>query len=118
MSIFNLFSRKDINDGVEHYRKDDRAVMLDVRTEEEFSEGHIEGSLNLPVGEIDRTATVISDKSVPIYVYCRSGNRSARAVAYLKGNGYASVHDIGGILSYNGKIVKQQITRIAIYDKE
>ena len=64
MSIFNLFSRKDINEGVVKYRKEDNAVPLDVRTEEEFSEGHIEGSLNLPIGETDRAATVISDKSV------------------------------------------------------
>lgn len=106
MSIFNLFSRKDINDGVEQYRKEDNAVLLDVRTDEEFSEGHIEGSLNLPIGEIDRAATVIPDKSIPIYIYCRSGNRSARATAYLKGNGYTSVYDIGGIISYKGKIVK------------
>ena len=106
MSIFNLFSRKDINDGVEQYRKEDNAVLLDVRTDEEFSEGHIEGSLNLPIGEIDRAATVIPDKSVPIYVYCRSGNRSARAAAYLKRNGYTKVNDIGGILSYNGTLVK------------
>ena len=105
MSIFNPFSRKDINDGVKQYRKEDNAVLLDVRTEEEFSEGHIEGSLNLPSGEIDRVAALITDKSTPIYVYCRSGNRSARAAAYLKGNGYTSVYDIGGILSYKGKIV-------------
>ena len=106
MSIFNLFSRKDINEGVVQYRKEDNAVLLDVRTEEEFSEGHVEGSLNLPIGEIDRAATLIPDKSVPIYVYCRSGNRSARATVYLKGNGCANVHDIGGILSYKGEIVK------------
>ena len=106
MSIFNLFSRKDINEGVAQYRKEDRAVLLDVRTEEEFSEGHIEGSLNLPIGEIDRAETLIPDKSVPIYAYCRSGNRSARAAAYLKGNGYTKVNDIGGILSYNGTLVK------------
>ena len=106
MSIFNIFSRKDINDGVEQYRREDNAVLLDVRTDGEFAEGHIEGSLNLPIVEIDRAATMIPDKSVPIYVYCRSGNRSARAAAYLKGNGYPSVYDIGGILSYKGKIVK------------
>ena len=106
MSIFNLFSRKDINEGVVQYRKEDNAVLLDVRTEEEFSEGRIEGSLNLPIGEIDRATTLIPDKSVPIYVYCRSGNRSARAAAYLKGNGYTKVNDIGGILSYNGTLVK------------
>ena len=105
MSIFNLFSRKNINDGVEQHRKEDNAVLLDVRTDEEFSEGHIEGSLNLPIGEIDIAATLIPDKSVPIYIYCRSGNRSARAAAYLKGKGYASVYDIGGIISYKGKIV-------------
>ena len=105
MSIFNLFSHKNINEGVVQYRKEDNAVLLDVRTDEEFSEGHIERSLNLPIGEIDRAATLIPDKSVPIYVYCRSGNRSARADAYLKGNGYVSVYDIGGIISYKGKIV-------------
>ncbi len=87
MSIFNIFARKDINDGVEQYRKADKAVLLDVRTKEEFSEGHIEESLNLPIGEIDRAATLIPDKSTPLYVYCRSGKRSARAVAYLRGNG-------------------------------
>ena len=106
MSIFNLFSRKDINEGVVQYRKEDNAVLLDVRTKEEFSEGHIEGSLNLPIGEIDRAVALIPDKSVPIYVYCRSGNRSARAATYLKGNGYTSVYDIGGIISYKGKVVK------------
>ena len=106
MSIINLFSRKDINEGVVQYRKEDRAVLLDVRTEEEYSEGHIEGSLNLPIGEIDRAATLIPDKSVPIYVYCSSGKRSERAAAYLKGNGYTKVNDIGGILSYNGTLVK------------
>ena len=106
MSILNLFSRKNINEGVVQYRKEDNAVLLDVMTDEEFSEGHIEGSLNLPIGEIDRAATLIPDKSVPIYVYCRSGNRSARAVAYLRGNGYTDAYDIGGIIAYKGKIIK------------
>lgn len=106
MSIFNIFARKDINDGVEQYRKAEKAVLLDVRTKEEFSEGHIEESLNLPIGEIDRAATLIPDKSTPLYVYCRSGKRSARAVAYLKGNGYTDAYDIGGIIAYKGKIIK------------
>ena len=55
---------------------------------------------------MDRAGTVITDKDVPIYVYCRSGKRSERATAYLKGNGYTKVNDIGGILSYNGMLVK------------
>ena len=55
---------------------------------------------------MDRAGTVITDKDVPIYVYCRSGKRSERAAAYLKGNGYTKVNDISGILSYNGTLVK------------
>ena len=106
MKFFNLFVRKDINEGIERYLKEENAVLLDVRTSEGYADGHIEGSINLPIGEIDRAGTVITDKDVPIYVYCRSGKRSERAAAYLKGNGYTKVNDIGGILSYNGTLVK------------
>ena len=106
MNFFNLFVRKDINEGIERYLKEENAVLLDVRTNEEYADGHIEGSVDLPIGEIDRAGTVITDKDVPIYVYCRSGKRSERAAAYLKGNGYTKVNDIGGILSYNGMLVK------------
>ena len=106
MKFFNLFVRKDMNEGIERYLKEENAVLLDVRTNEEYAAGHIEGSINLPVGEIDRAGAVITDKDVPIYVYCRSGKRSERAAAYLKGNGYTKVNDIGGILSYNGMLVK------------
>ena len=106
MKFFNLFVRKDINEGIERYLKEENAVLLDVRTNEEYAAGHIEGSIHLPVGEIDRAGTVIADKDVPVYVYCRSGKRSERAAAYLKGNGYTKVNDIGGILSYKGKIIK------------
>ena len=106
MNFFNLFVRKDINEGIERYLKEENAVLLDVRTNEDYAAGHIEGSINLPIGETDRAGTVITDKDVPIYVYCRSGKRSERAAAYLKGNGYIKVNDIGGILSYNGTLVK------------
>ena len=98
MIFFNLFVRKDINQGIKRYLKEETAVLLDVRTNEEYADGHIEGSINLPIGETNRAGTVITDKDGPIYVYCRSGNRSERAAAYLKGNGYTKVNDIGGIL--------------------
>ena len=66
--FFNLFARKDINEGIERYLKEENAVLLDVRTNEEYAAGHIEGSIHLPIGEIDRVGTVIMDKDVPIYV--------------------------------------------------
>ena len=105
MSIFHRFARKDINEGVKHFRENKDAILLDVRTREEYASGHIEGSRNLPLDEIDKVDSVIKDKNAPLYVHCLSGGRSARAVAYLKGKGYKNVHDIGGIGSYKGKIV-------------
>ena len=105
MSIFNRFARKDINEGVQSFRESKNAVLLDVRTREEYASGHIEGSRNLPLDEIDKVDSVIEDKNVPLYVHCLSGGRSARAAAYLKSKGYKDVHDIGGIGSYKGKIV-------------
>ena len=105
MSISNIFARKDINEGVRSFRENNKAILLDVRTREEYAGGHIEGSRNLPLNEIDRVDSVIKDKNAPLYVHCLSGGRSARAVVYLKGKGYREVHDIGGMGSYRGKIV-------------
>ena len=105
MSIFNIFARKDINEGVRSFRESKNAILLDVRTREEYASGHIEGSRNLPLDEIDKVDSVIKDKNAPLYVHCLSGGRSARAAAYLRGKGYREVHDIGGIGSYRGKIV-------------
>ena len=69
MGFFDFFKSKDINKGVEEYRKTKGAVLIDVRTEEEFSYGHIESSLNIPLQSIDNTLKIIkvcviaSDKS-------------------------------------------------------
>ena len=105
MSIFNIFPRKDINEGVRRFRESRDAILLDVRTREEYASGHIEGSRNLPLDEIDRVDSVVKDKNAPLYVHCLSGGRSARATAYLRGKGYKEVHDIGGIGSYKGSII-------------
>ena len=105
MNIFNRSARKDINEGVQSFRESKNAILLDVRTREEYASGHIEGSQNLPLNEIDRVDSVIKDKNIPLYVHCLSGGRSTRAAAYLKGKGYREVYDIGGIGSYRGKII-------------
>ena len=106
MSIFhNIFSHTDINAWIKNFRAEKRAVLLDVRTRDEYAVGHIEGSRNLPLDEIDRVGDVVENKEIPLYVHCRSGKRSAKAVAYLRGNGYKRVYDIGGIGAYRGEIV-------------
>lgn len=76
-------------------------VVVDVRTAEEYAEGHIPGSLLLPLDSIGADAlSALPDKDAPLFVYCRSGRRSAIAAAQLLEMGYTQVWDLGGILSW------------------
>ena len=75
------------------------AVILDVRTQEEFDSGHIKGAVLLPVDEItEETAReVIPTQDTQVLVYCRSGNRSVTASKTLAQLGYTEVYEFGGI---------------------
>lgn len=106
MGLLNFLKTKDINAGVKDFQATKGAVLLDVHTAGEYAEGHIENSLNLPLQNIEQAVSVIKDKNTPLFVHCRSGGRSASATAALKKMGYTNVSDIGGIMSYNGKVVK------------
>lgn len=82
-------------------------IILDVRTQEEYNEGHIENSVLLPVNDISSKAEeILTDKDAIILVYCRSGNRSATASKQLIKMGYTNVYDFGGIISWPYEIVK------------
>lgn len=104
MGFFDILKHKDINQGVKEYESASGAVLLDVRTPEEYREGHIPKSKNVPLQTIDRVTSVVAGKQTPLYVYCYSGSRSGQAVAVLKRMGYTNVSNIGGIASYSGKI--------------
>lgn len=82
-------------------------IILDVRTPEEYKEGHIEGSILIPDYEILETAEkILTDKNQTILVYCRSGNRSRKAANNLLYLGYQNVYDFGGIIDWPFEIVK------------
>lgn len=107
MGLFDFFrNTADINAGVAEYEKTNGAVLLDVRTAEEYRDGHIDGSVNLPLDEISFIEDAVKDKSTPLYVHCYSGSRSGQAVSYLDQMGYTNATNIGGISSYRGKVVK------------
>ena len=75
-------------------------ILLDVRRQDEFDSGHIAGAMLLPNEEIGaRRPEALPDLSVPIYVYCRSGNRSLQAAKKLAEMGY-TVYDFGGITTW------------------
>lgn len=98
--MFPFRKRPDINAGMVLYHNTKPALLLDVRTEEEYAQGHIEQSVNLPLARIEEAPNIFFDREVPIFVYCRSGARSETAVSRLKGMGYVNVTNIGGIIYY------------------
>ncbi|HLD38212.1 MAG TPA: rhodanese-like domain-containing protein [Candidatus Nanoarchaeia archaeon] len=75
------------------------ALIIDVRTAEEYKEGHIEGSLNIPLDEIGEAMTWLV-KDVPAVVVCASGSRSEVAVKILKANGFEKIYNGGSWNSF------------------
>ena len=82
-------------------------VLLDVRTEQEYAEGHIPGALLIPNTELsEKAADLLPDKEQTILVYCRSGRRSAEAARTLADMGYTQVYDFGGIIDWPYEVEK------------
>lgn len=74
------------------------AVLLDVRTVEEFRSGHVTGAINMPYEEVgERIAFLAPDKSAPVLVYCLSGGRSGIAKSVLRRLGYSEAHNLGSL---------------------
>lgn len=90
---------KEIMDSEQDY------IILDVRSEEEFKEGHIPGAILIPYEQIeDKAEDVLHDKDMQILVYCRSGRRSKIAADALVQLGYTHVKEFGGIIDWSFEI--------------
>jgi rhodanese-related sulfurtransferase len=83
----------------------DSAAVLDIRTPEEFAEGHIEGAINIDFYAADFADRIGALDPEAVYlVYCRSGNRSGQAIDLFRDLGFVEVHEIeGGILTWVGE---------------
>ncbi len=106
--IKNDFGYYEINqEAAKEMIDNEKVVILDVREEEEYEEGHIENSVLLPVGEVTMSAEkLIPNKDETVLVYCRSGNRSKQASYVLATLGYTNVYEFGGINTWGYDIVK------------
>ena len=104
MSFFDFFRQPDINQGVEDWRNTPGAILMDVRSPQEYREGHIPGSKNVPLQSLDKVTSFVNNQDTPVFVYCHSGARSAQAVSVLEDMGYTNVKNIGGIAAYAGKV--------------
>lgn len=81
------------------------AVLLDVRTPQEYASARLAGAKLLPHSELEsRRAELPADKDAPVLVYCEAGGRSAKAAKLLTAMGYTSVHDLaGGIAAWKAE---------------
>jgi rhodanese-related sulfurtransferase len=84
--------------------KKDGAIILDVRTKDEFAGGHIKGSVNISVDQLPHQLGKLKDKQKTIITCCASGMRSASAKGILKSNGYQNVYNGGSWFSLQNKI--------------
>ena len=104
MGLFDFLKGPDIQQGVREYGETPGAVLLDVRTPQEFREGHIPGSRNVPLQSLSAGGAVPAGKDAPLFVYCHSGARSSQAVGLLARMGYVHAKNVGGMAAYRGKM--------------
>ena len=99
------YKQVSMEEGLELMEADSDYILLDVRRDDEFEEGHIPGAINIPNESIGTEEIAeLPDKNQTIYVYCRSGNRSKQAANKLTALGYKSIVEFGGFMDYTGEI--------------
>ena len=96
-----------MNDIEKIMNENENYIILDVRTIEEYNDGHIPGAICIPNETIDENVVnKLPNKEQLILIYCRSGNRSKQATIKLKDLGYLNLIEFGGIIDWPGEIVK------------
>lgn len=78
-------------------------VLLDVREDSEWNEGHIKGALHVALGNLNTETVKDLPKNIPIFTYCRSGRRAGEAELRLKELGFNNVEKLGGIIEWQEK---------------
>ena len=99
--------KKITSDEAKNIMLTEKPIVVDVRSLEEYNEGHIPNAISVPLETIENEAEAkLKNKDDLILVYCRSGRRSREAALRLIEKGYTNVIDFGGIQDWNGEVVK------------
>jgi len=100
--VYQTISTEDVYDKINNktYK------IIDVRSIAEYSQGHIENSINISLSNINKIEEYLKDKDTKIIVYCNSGSRSKEAAEQLLSLGYNNVYDMGGINNWEYELVK------------
>ena len=100
-----IIKHVSMNDIVQIMEENENYIILDVRTQAEYNQGHIPNAICIPNETIDENVVnKLPDKNQMILVYCRSGNRSKQAAEKLKKLGYTNLIEFGGIRDWKGEI--------------
>ena len=102
------YIRISADEAAQMMEEQDDLVIVDVRNQSEYDEGHIPEAICIPVKKIgSEGAEKLEDKDRTILVYCRSGRRSKKAAKKLIKMGYTNVYDFGGIKDWTGEVVSE-----------
>lgn len=103
MKILNFlkFSRQNqnlsLNEIKEIMKNNENTILVDVRSRQEYLEGHLNGSVNIPLYELEQCCErTLKDKEAIIIVYCQYGARSKKAIMLLKRHGYRNLYHLKG----------------------
>jgi rhodanese-related sulfurtransferase len=101
------FSKINPEEAKKRLSNEQGIILLDVRTKEEYDTGHIKDAMLIPVDNLEEDALKnLKDKEAPIFVYCRSGNRSISAANILVELGYKNVYNLGGLRDWPYEVIK------------
>ena len=107
--MVNSYKQISQEEAAQMMEEDDGHVIVDVRTQEEYDEGHIPGAICIPNEEItDTKPELLPDADQVILIYCRSGRRSKEAAEKLFNMGYTHIYEFGGIIDWTGEIEKEE----------
>ena len=107
--MVNSFTQISQDEAKEMMKKNDGHIIVDVRRQDEYEQGHIPGAILIPNESIgaQRPAELPNLNQI-ILVYCRSGRRSKEAAQKLFDMGYKNIYEFGGIIDWTGDIVKDE----------
>ncbi len=95
-----IFVRKDVTGDEARKMVAEGARLVDVRSPEEYAEGHIDGAINIWVKELPAHLKDLEPKDKPIVVYCHTGIRATRAMNALREAGFTQVHNLGAMSNW------------------
>lgn len=107
--MFNFLKGNSLSQdkAYEELQKDASIKVIDVRTVQEYREGHIKGSVNVPLDTIpSRFEKAYPNKEEKMFIICYSGARASDATAFLTRLGYKNVHNIGGVASWRYGLIR------------